>query len=429
MMTRTLGTLLFSATLATSCASPRSGAVVPAPDGFDSADSVSDVEEARGAETDSLPHSEVDQDGAFDTSHDATRGDGPVDIGTGDLDVGIQDMSTIDHADTGAPGPCGLLGVPCPDGFYCKQIPLMDSMQVTREYCQSLTEDAIYVPPGNFWLGTNRVTECQWWYTPELLCDPASGYTFGYRAPIEVTTPPYVMQRKLVTQAEYMQCVDDTPPGCTPNEVKAEWAEFPADFVTWNQAKSYCAWLASTTGGPWRLCSNAEWEKAARGGCETLQPELMSGVACRDAMRAFPWGNGIPPCGFAPADFGSLCNLIKPGNIGLPLVSEDFPASVSPYGALDMHGQSLTSLEDCAHAQAATGSPTDGSAWVEDCLTTGGPSSDWYPPGLTFRMTRGHGGCGNPFDKNDGTCTVSQESEIPENYRQNLHGVRCCRDL
>ena len=41
--------------------------------------------------------------------------------------------------------------------------------------------------------------------------------------------------------------------------------ELPVVNVSWDGARAYCAWLAKQTGRPYRLPSEAEWEKAARG--------------------------------------------------------------------------------------------------------------------------------------------------------------------
>ena len=38
--------------------------------------------------------------------------------------------------------------------------------------------------------------------------------------------------------------------------------------VTWDEAASYAAWLSAEVGGAWRLPTEAEWERAARGGLD-----------------------------------------------------------------------------------------------------------------------------------------------------------------
>src|SRR6266487_1687845 len=55
--------------------------------------------------------------------------------------------------------------------------------------------------------------------------------------------------------------------------------EQPVVGVSWFDAVDYCAWLADLTGTPYRLPTEAEREKAARGGVEGA---------------AYPWGNEPP---------------------------------------------------------------------------------------------------------------------------------------
>ena len=55
--------------------------------------------------------------------------------------------------------------------------------------------------------------------------------------------------------------------------------EQPVVAVSWFEAVKYCDWLRATTGRDYRLPTEAEWERAARGGVES---------------KLFPWGDTPP---------------------------------------------------------------------------------------------------------------------------------------
>jgi formylglycine-generating enzyme required for sulfatase activity len=55
--------------------------------------------------------------------------------------------------------------------------------------------------------------------------------------------------------------------------------EQPVVAVSWFEAVNYCEWLSATTGLRYRLPTEAEWERAARGGLEG---------------KLFPWGDDPP---------------------------------------------------------------------------------------------------------------------------------------
>jgi formylglycine-generating enzyme required for sulfatase activity len=84
-----------------------------------------------------------------------------------------------------------------------------------------------------------------------------------------------------VTVAEYARFLDATgrmPPPYwdDPNFSRREQ---PVVAVSWFDAIAYCAWLSATTGSHYRLPTEAEWERAARGSTEGM---------------LFPWGNEPP---------------------------------------------------------------------------------------------------------------------------------------
>ena len=86
--------------------------------------------------------------------------------------------------------------------------------------------------------------------------------------------------------------------------------DHPVAGITWHDAAAYCAWLSEQTGRRYRLPTEAEWEKAARGS---------------DA-RTYPWGEAEPDA--------SRCNT----GSGRTSAVDAHPDGCSPYGGCDMAG-------------------------------------------------------------------------------------------
>ena len=90
-------------------------------------------------------------------------------------------------------------------------------------------------------------------------------------------------------------------------------ATHPVVLVSHADARAYAVWLSRQTGRTWRLPSELEWEKAARG----------------DRGARFPWGDDWRPDHLNSHDQGPFDTL----PVGR------FPAGASPLGLLDPAGQ------------------------------------------------------------------------------------------
>ena len=83
------------------------------------------------------------------------------------------------------------------------------------------------------------------------------------------------------TNADYVHFV-----GATGHRAPPQWTDSnfshpnqPVVAVSWVDAVAYCEWLGKITGRQFRLPTEAEWERAARGGLD---------------QQAYPWGNASP---------------------------------------------------------------------------------------------------------------------------------------
>ena len=114
-----------------------------------------------------------------------------------------------------------------------------------------------------------------------------------------------------------------------------EREDHPVVLVSHRDARAYAAWLSGTTGGLWRLPSEEEWEKAARG---------VDG-------RYFPWGNRFDANQLNSHDAGPFDTV--------PVAR--FPSGASPFGLLDAAGQVFewTDSEDGAGRYVVKGGSWD----------------------------------------------------------------------
>jgi formylglycine-generating enzyme required for sulfatase activity len=91
-----------------------------------------------------------------------------------------------------------------------------------------------------------------------------------YELPIVVTVGGVERERTFrQTGAPYVWTDFDPPRG---------QSDHPVTLVRYDDALAYCAWLSAETGRAFRLPTEAEWEKAARGGAES---------------KRYPWGDRL----------------------------------------------------------------------------------------------------------------------------------------
>jgi formylglycine-generating enzyme required for sulfatase activity len=148
-----------------------------------------------------------------------------------------------------------------------------------------------------------------------------------------------------------------------------DWRRFPVSGIDGADAEAYAAWLAATGRVPHaRLCTDAEWEYAARG------------------VDARPWPDGDklePDDANIDATYGH-----EPGGFGPDIVGAH-PRSTSPFGLADTSGNVWEIV------RSTSGFATRGGCWY-------------------MTATVAH---------------LANRQDLPPGYRDNQIGTRICADL
>ncbi|MCZ6676090.1 MAG: SUMF1/EgtB/PvdO family nonheme iron enzyme [Candidatus Poribacteria bacterium] len=143
----------------------------------------------------------------------------------------------------------------------------------------------------------------------------------------EVTLDAYHIGKYLVTNAQYAQFVEATgyyPPRFH-TDSRFNAPDCPVVGVSWHDAQAFLDWLNGLRNTAYRLLTEAEWEKAARG---------VDG-------REYPWGNE-----WAPAKANTSESRLKRLT---PIGS--YPDGISPCGCYDMAGNVYEWCVDWFHPQ------------------------------------------------------------------------------
>ncbi|MBP1468316.1 SUMF1/EgtB/PvdO family nonheme iron enzyme [Candidatus Chloroploca sp. M-50] len=157
-------------------------------------------------------------------------------------------------------------------------------------YADEKPQHTLMLP--DYWIGKTPVTNAQ--FRPFVEGD-------GYTNPAYWTKESWAWreQEEIVTPRWW-------------NDSTWNGAQHPVVGVSWFEAVAYCRWLSAQTGHEFRLPTEAEWEKAARG----------------TDGRIWPWGNTWEH---------GRCNSEEAGHKRTTPVDQ-YPTGASPYGVLDMAG-------------------------------------------------------------------------------------------
>jgi len=115
---------------------------------------------------------------------------------------------------------------------------------------------------------------------PTLIPIPASWFLMGSNSGQDCERPihrvridSFLLAATQVTNEEYGHFLRATATAAPPfwKDKNCNHPQQPVTGVSWHEAVRYCEWLSAQTSRPYRLPTEAEWERAARGGFEQKQ--------------------------------------------------------------------------------------------------------------------------------------------------------------
>jgi cysteine-rich repeat protein len=302
----------------------------------------------------------------------------------------------------------------CGDGVK-QEVEICDEGQATTADCHGGTEiegvrctlttppGMVNIPAGDFWMGCNVAVE--------------TGCNTSRELPYHlVTLDAYAIDKYEVTADKYKTCVAAN--GCTsPSTTNPYCSGFsapynnwdsatdaprtgrgnhPVNCVNWEKAVTYCAWKGiQDTGTAYMLPTEAQWEKAARGGCELYGD-------CGAESRKYPWGDMTATCTYAVMDDGGDgC-----GENGTWPVGSKSPTGDSLYGLKDMAGNVWEWTRDWYSATYYSSSPETNPENTTAAIYRSRRGGSWLNNASGLRASsRSSGYPANPFIHSGFRCS------------------------
>lgn len=153
---------------------------------------------------------------------------------------------------------------------------------------------------------------------PEMIIIPAGRFAMGCdsgaqnEAPVHsVFLDTFAIARYAVSNSAYRTFVEDTgyqnPPGWS--DPRFNHPDQPVTSVSWFDSSAFCEWLSRMSGKRYRLPTEAEWERAARGGLEGKLYTWGDEPPGDQPGYGELWLNGPEQIGRRPGNGFGLCDI------------------------------------------------------------------------------------------------------------------------
>lgn len=250
----------------------------------------------------------------------------------------------------------------------------------------------VRIPPGDYMMGSPK-GEQDWirltfrkiwreghkqWFQDETPLHPVRITQPEFMGATEVTVGQF---RQFVQETHYKTDAEKGEGGMIFSKKEGRWApqkgvkwdsvpwkiadDQPVVFVSWNDAQAFCRWLSRKEKRTYRLPTEAEWERACRGG---------------SAWVRFPWGNRLP--GDRDMNFGDgspkLPESLTTVDDGYEYVAPVGSYPPNGYGLYDMDGNVMEWVQDYYERNYYDSSPINDPQGPNSGTSRVNKGGNWY---------------------------------------------------